>query len=230
MEPLQVDGLLKKVSLFSNLNEHYIRQIAANCRKETFGKGATVFYQTDHSNNLYIILSGKVNAILIDEDGNEVVLATFRKEDFFGELSLFDGKGRSATLVAIEKSELAVLKRDDFMNLLIAKPAIAIDLIVELAERLRKSNDLIESLVFLDVRERLMKALWKICQSDGEKKGDYIKIEKKTHHELASLVGASREAVTKCMKYFAEKGIIREENGQLLLSKAALHHYRAFEM
>lgn len=223
METLQLDVLLKKVSLFSNLNDHYVKQLASSCRKEAYEKGATIFYQTDPSNNLYIILSGKVNAILIDEEGNEMVLSTFKKGDFFGELSLFDGKGRSATLVAVEKAELAVLKRDEFMSLLIAKPEMATALIVELAERLRKSNDLIESLVFLDVRERLMKVLLKIGKSEGERKGDCIKFTKKTHHELATLVGASREAITKCMKFFTVKGMLKEEEGYFLLVKNGIN-------
>lgn len=221
MEAPDIALLLKKVSLFGNLNEQTVRQIASNCRKEVFDKGAAIFYQTDPSSNLYIVLSGKVNAILLDENGSEVVLAEFRKGEFFGELSLFDGKGRSATLVATERSELAVLKRDAFKALLISSPAIAIDLIVELALRLRKSNELIESLVFLDVRARLLKALWRISESDGEKSGSHVKIMKKTHHELASLVGASREAVTKCMKYLIENGVIKEEEGHILLSEEA---------
>ena len=94
------------------------------------------------------------------------VLAHFEKGDFFGELSLLDGKGRSATIVADSDVELSVLKQELFLDLLYREPKIAVELMATLVERLRKADEMIESLAFLEVGERLVRALLDEAQHD----------------------------------------------------------------
>ncbi|MBI4823350.1 MAG: Crp/Fnr family transcriptional regulator [Nitrospirae bacterium] len=209
---------LKDIPIFNHLNESHLKEIALRCRSVSFKKGDVVFHMTSPSTDLYVVLQGKLKAERIDEEGAEIVLSHFEQGDFFGELSLIDAKGRSATIVAEEASELAILRRDVFLELLLKDSKIAVELIVTLADRLRKADEMIESLAFLAVGERLLKSLIEIGRHEGKAEKGFIRVSKLTHKDLASRIGASREAVSKCMKTFASKGIIKESEGYILIS------------
>ena len=209
--------VLKKLELFKNLSNDYLVQIASSCVRRSHPKGAVLFYQTEMSSDLFVILSGKVKATLTGDDGNEVVLCFFNDGDFFGEMSLFDNQGRSATVTAETDCEMAVLERDKFIGLLMDSPEIAIELITTLSKRLRKTNEMVESLVFLDVRERLLKEFSGMAGPGGAA-GKVLKVDKKTHQELACRIGASRESVSKCMKALIHEGVIDEKKDHFLVN------------
>lgn len=213
---------LKKIPLFNHLKSNQLKEIAARCKNVQYKKGSAIFYKTDLSTDLYIVNSGKLKAVLTDDDGDEMVIAHFEKGAFFGELSLLDGKGRSATIVADTDSELSVLKQDMFLDLLYGNPRIAVELMTTLVERLRKADEMIESLAFLEVGERLVHAFLDGATSDGACTAGFLKAGKPTHKELAARIGSSREAVSKCMKVLSAKGIIREAEGHLLIAQNAL--------
>ena len=207
---------LKNIPIFSHLREADLEALAKRCKNLSFNKGDIVFYSSTSSTDLYIVLSGRLKAVLLGDDGGEIVLSTFRAGDFFGELSLIDGKGRSATIVADEASSVAVLQRRAFFDFLLKDPKIAIELMIILAGRLRKADEMIESLAFLEVSERLLKTILEIARTEGVPCKDGIRLERLTHRELAGRVGASREAVSKCMKGLISKGIIKEEEGSFI--------------
>lgn len=211
---------LKNIPIFGHLKEPQLKEVASRCRDAAFKKNEVVFYTTTESTDLYIVLSGRLKAVLIDEGGAEMTLSRFKAGDFFGELSLIDGKGRSATIVADEDSTLAVLRRDAFMDFLVKDPKVAVEMMATLVSRLRKADEIIESLAFLEVSERLMKALLEIARADGEVHKGGVRIGKLTHRELAGRIGASREAVSKCMKAFAGEGVIREDGNFIYISRA----------
>lgn len=213
---------LKKIPLFNHLKVNQLKEIAARCKNVQYKKGAVIFYKTDPSTDLYIVNSGKLKAVLTDDEGDEMVIAHFEKGAFFGELSLLDGKGRSATIVADSDAEVAVLKQDVFLELLYANPRIAVEMMTTLVERLRKADDMIESLAFLEVGERLVRTFLEGATGEAAKADGYLKAGKPTHKELAARIGSSREAVSKCMKVLSNKGIIREAEGCLLIAQNAL--------
>ena len=168
----------------------------------------------DMSTDLYIVDAGILKAMLSDDEGDEIVLAHFEKGAFFGELSLLDGKGRSATIVADSDSELSVLSQADFLGLLNKDPKIAVALMTTLVERLRKADEKIESLAFQEVSERLIRALLDGAKPDDSGGKGYLKRGKLTHKELSGMIGSSREAVSKCMKMLSTIGIVKESDGQ----------------
>lgn len=213
---------IKNIPLFKHLKEAQLKEIAARCKSANFRKGDVIFHKTDLSTDLYIVNSGKLKAVLADDEGGEILLAQFEKGDFFGELSLLDGKGRSATIVADTDSELAILTKDVFLDFLYKDPKISVELMATLVERLRKADDMIESLAFLEVAERLVNALMDAASAEGTNVKGFLKAGKLTHKELATRIGSSREAVSKCMKMLATKGIIKEAEGQLLIAFNAL--------
>jgi len=213
---------LKKVPLFNHLKINQLKEIASRCKNVQFRKGSVVFYKTDLSTDLYIVNSGKLKAVLTDDEGDEMVIAHFEKGAFFGELSLLDGKGRSATIIADTDSELSVLKQDMFLDLLYGNPRISVELMTTLVERLRKADEMIESLAFLEVGERLVRALLDGASSKDAESAGFLKIGKPTHKELAARIGSSREAVSKCMKVLSTKGIIKDAEGHILIAFNAL--------
>jgi CRP/FNR family cyclic AMP-dependent transcriptional regulator len=216
---------LKNIPLFMHLKEAQLTEIAARCKNARYKKGEVIFHRTDLSTDLYIVDSGKLNAVLEDEEGGEIVLAQFEKGAFFGELSLLDGKGRSATIVAEKDSELSVLKKDVFLEILYKNPRIAVELMTTLVDRLRKADEMIESLAFLEVGERLVKALLENASTSQASAG-FLKAGKLTHKELAARIGSSREAVSKCLKVLASKTITKEANGNILIASDALERMK----
>ncbi|MDP1758624.1 MAG: Crp/Fnr family transcriptional regulator, partial [Thermodesulfovibrionales bacterium] len=207
-----IERLLKELPVFKSLSDNYLSRIAKDFIVFQVKKGETVFYQSDSSTDLYIILDGAVRASLLNQDGQELVLATFDKGDFFGEMSLLDGKPRSATMIAAEDSILGMLKREKFLSAVKNDPMIAIDLISALVQRLRMADDMIESLAFLDVSQRLMKLLLQTAKAEGEKDmSGFFRIKKLTHRELAARTGASREAISKVIKALAFRDMVRED-------------------
>ena len=220
---------LKKIPLFNHLKTNQLKEIASRCKNVQYKKGAIIFYKTDLSTDLYIVNIGKLKAVLTDDDGDEMVIAHFEKGAFFGELSLLDGKGRSATIVADTDTELSVLKQDMFLDLLYGNPRIAVELMTTLVDRLRKADEMIESLAFLEVGERLVRAFLDGATSDGVCTAGFLKAGKPTHKELAARIGSSREAVSKCMKVLSTKGIIREAEGHILIAHNALDKLKSNE-
>jgi CRP/FNR family cyclic AMP-dependent transcriptional regulator len=218
---------LKNIPLFKHLKDSQLKELAARCKSVQYKKGDTVFQKTDPSTDLYIVNSGKLKAVLIDEEGDEIVLAQFEKAAFFGELSLLDGKGRSATIVAEKDAELSVLKQDMFLDLLYTDPRISVELMATLVDRLRKADEMIESLAFLEVGERLIKSLLDHAEPvKGTAHAGYLKAGKLTHKELSARIGSSREAVSKCLKVLAAKMIVKEADGNILIARDALERLK----
>jgi CRP-like cAMP-binding protein len=213
---------LKNIPLFNHLKDAQLRKIAARCNTVQYKKSDVIFHKTDPSTDLYIVNSGKLKAVLVDEEGDEMVLAQFEKGAFFGELSLLDGKGRSATIVADRDSELSVLKQDVFLDLLYKNPRIAVELMTTLVGRLRKADEMIESLAFLEVGERLVRTFLESATGSGGRVPGFLQTGRLTHRELGARIGSSREAVSKCMKVLSSKGIIREAEGCILIARDAL--------
>ena len=214
-----IERLLKELPVFKSLSDNYLSRIAKDFIVFQVKKGETVFYQSDSSTDLYIVLDGAVRASLLNQEGQELVLATFDEGDFFGEMSLLDGKPRSATMIAVEDSALGMLKREKFLTAVKNDPMIAIDLLSAVVQRLRMADGMIESLAFLDVSQRLMELLLQIAKAEGEKdKSGFFRIKKLTHKELAARIGASREAISKVIKVLAFRDVLREEGDSFLIS------------
>ncbi len=214
----EIIKILQEIPIFQNLSEEHLFLISKNFSTNKVKEGQFIFYQSEESTDLYIILDGTVKACLLDPEGRELILNIFKKGDFFGELSLLDGKPRSATIVAIKDSIVGILKREQFLTLLKNNPMIAISLLSSLVERIRMTDEMLGAMAFLDVSKRILKYLITLAKNEGEEteKG-LVKIKRLTHKELASYTGASREAVTKALKVLKFRGILQEKDGFFFL-------------
>ncbi|WP_456399688.1 Crp/Fnr family transcriptional regulator [Persephonella sp.] len=211
----RVREALKNSSLFEGFGDSFLNHIIPYMKILKYSKGREIVYQGEESSDLFIILKGKVRASIFDDEGNELVIDTFSDGDFVGELSLIDGKPRSASLIAETDVELAVLERRHFITILSKFPDLCLKIAENLVQRLRKADKFLESLAFLDVKERIINLF--IDSAVESDKGIY-KIPKMSHREIAKRIGASRESVTKALRKFHDMGILSEDDKMYILS------------
>ena len=148
-------NFLKLVPLFSSLKDDELDAILNHSSKVNYPKNKIIFLENEEGNELYMILKGSVKVVRISESGEEITLAVLQKGDFFGEMSLLDGKPRSATVISDEDSILIHLNKSNFEKVIEQYPRIALKLLKELTSRLRKADDLIGKLAFLNVSGRI---------------------------------------------------------------------------
>ena len=214
-----VERFINKVTFFRDITEEYLEKIIDDFSILHATKNEVIIVQEDTSTDLYIILRGKVKVTLMSEEGEEYILTDLHVGDYFGEMSLIDGKPRCATVVAVEDSTFAVLKRERLIEALKRDPMIALDLLSTLVHKLRKATEREERFAFLDVRERLLKLFVELIMEEGKKEeGGFYKIGKRTQKELAIRIGASREATSQVLRALASEKIIMEKDTFFLIA------------
>ena len=214
----QYAGNLKSVTLFSILRDDEIHAISRITTLKSYDKNSIVFQEGEIGDSLYVILSGKVKISLFDDDGKEYILDIIGKDGFFGELSLIDELPRSANVITTENSELLVIRRKDFVKLLLENPSISISILKTLSERLRHADERIKGLAFLSVEGRVLKYLLDIGEKTALRLKNHIIIENgPTQIEIANSCGSSRETVSRVLKTLIKKGFISVRKRQYTL-------------
>ena len=210
--------MLTKVPIFACLSEQELDILADRLQRRTFAKGMIIFHKDSPGQALYVIQSGKVRIFILSESGQEISFRIHSSGDVFGELSMLDGLPRSAGAVAIEKTEVLTLHRDDFLSLLEGFPRIARSVITVLSERVRYATKYAESLAFLDVFGRVAARLLELADCYGVNRDEGTEIDLRlTQTELASLVGTTRESANKVLGVFRDQGLIRLEGQKLTI-------------
>jgi len=213
---------LARVPLFAELDEESLKELSAVARKRAYRQGEIIFHRDDPGQVLYIIKEGKVKISLTSPDGQEVSLTVMGAGECFGELAILDGEPRSTDAVALERVEGYTLQRQDFINVVMSHPKIAVQVMKVISQRLRQADQQIEDLLFLDVYGRVAKKLLELSEMHGVSTSQGIRIELRlTQSELASMVGASRESVNKVMGYFTDKRYIMTDKHKITLMKLA---------
>jgi len=202
-------ALLRNAQLFSSLTDQELLQISEKIRIKTFRKNETILHEEDTNEYMYTILSGKVKVIQTSEDGRETILAMHKTGDFFGEMSLIDGKTMPATVLAMEETLTAIISKKEFISLISMQGKVLEKLLIILCTRLRESWNKIQMLNFNNAAERI-KMLFTILSAEyGEKSADAITLNiKLTHQDIANMAGITRETVTRVIdKWQKEKEI-----------------------
>ena len=208
--------LLLNVPIFSNLDEKQISFIATKMRNKKYSKSDIILMEDEVGDTFFIILEGSVKVTRDSEDGREVILAVLSSGNFFGEISLLDGKTRSANAIALEKTSLMILKRNDFLQLLMEIPQISISLLSELAKRIRKTDEQVENLAFSDAEKRIGISILSISEQLGVVKNGLVKIPKLPfHQDIANMAGTSRETVSRMLKLLETKKLITRNSNEL---------------
>ncbi|NNM81705.1 MAG: Crp/Fnr family transcriptional regulator [Burkholderiales bacterium] len=174
-------------------------------RMRHFQKGSIVLHEGDPSTSLYIIHSGRLKAFLSDDQGREIVISIMEPGEYFGEMAIIDNGTRSASVMAIEDAQLSVISREDFQQYLSVHPELSHTMMLGLIRRLRNATRKIGSLALLDVYGRVAGTLLQFAR---EEEGTLMIQERLTHQEIANMVGASREMVTRIMHDLVADGYI----------------------
>jgi len=211
-------SLLQSVPIFSDLSPSDLNKIAERMVLRAFTKGQMILLEDDLGQTFFVIGGGSVKITRLSDDGREVILAMLGESDFFGEMSLLDGAGRSANVVALEASEVLTLARNDFLEILQDYPKISISLLEELTQRIRKSDQQIESLSLSDVEQRIGITLIRLAEELGTIKRGSVKIKNLPYQQdIANMAGTSRETVSRTFKLLEEKGLVTREGRKLTI-------------
>ncbi len=204
--------VLYRAPLFTGLDAEAQESLASTMRPVQLRRSAVVFREGDSGDEMYIVASGKIKLGRHGSSGRESLHAVLGPGQMFGELSVFDPGPRSTTATAVSASELWVLEHDNLIAWLDGRPEAARGLLAQLAQRLRRANDVVSDLVFSDVPGRVAKALLDLAERFGEESPQGLVVRHElTQEELAHLVGASRETVNKALADFATRGWLRLE-------------------
>lgn len=209
---------LLEIPFFREVDAKVLEQIVPLLGERTYKKGAIIFFEGDEGDDVYFIRSGTVQIYTFD-GSKKVILAYMREGDYFGEMALIKpGLHRSATAEAAQLTKVFTLRRNDFERLIMENPRLALYLLDDTMERLRKANQQIYDLTFLNVRTRIMKRLLRMAQESGRETPEGLLIGiKVTHQQMAEMVGAVRETVTKVLLELQEDGLIQVRNKMILL-------------
>lgn len=219
-DPKLVDlaALRQSSVLFSALNDEDAWELISHARQLSLGARQTVFQVGQDGDSLHMILSGRVKVSLLSEEGKEAILSILGAGEVFGEMSLFDGEPRSATVSTMEPSRFLVLSRQVFIPFLDKRIAVMHELIAEMSRRLRATNTLVGNLSFLNLSARLARILLNLVQQYGKVTPQGIVIGLKlSQEELGHLVGVSRESVNRQVRMWMESGLIEYDHGTMVV-------------
>jgi uncharacterized membrane protein len=144
---------LRSVPLFASLDDDAARDLRNLLSEKTVPQNTRLFRQGDTGDAMYLIESGRVRISLRDDDKQELTLAELAQGDFFGEMSIIDGRQRSADARVIEDARLAVLSREAFLSFVRKKPDVALEMLSALTDRLRRTDELLRSRVSRNANE-----------------------------------------------------------------------------
>ena len=209
--------LIRRVPLFSMLTDAQAVSVADAVVKRRFKRGEVIVEQGKKTNALFILLNGRARVITSDSRGREVILATLRPGDHIGEMSLIDNEAHSATVRCEIQTDMLILGRSDFARCLPENSTLAYAVLRGLVRRLRHADRQIESLALLDVYGRVARTLLEMAEDVN---GVKLIRNKVSRQDMAKVVGASREMVSRVMKDLEERGVIEtQENGSVIIKE-----------
>lgn len=209
--------VLRNVALFSGLDDLELEKLSKVSGRKRVERGAFVVRAGESTDSLYVLLAGRAKVTNTDEDGREIILAWLGPGEFFGEMGLIDGSPRSANVVAAEACELLFLSKEAFQRCLQDNFQVAQKLMKTLVLRLREADRKIESLALLDVYGRVARLLLDMSEVV---EGRRVVKKKMSKQDMAKMIGASREMVSKVMRDLELSGYIRYEDDLLVIPGA----------
>ena len=217
---------LKKIHLFSHLNEPSIEQLALWMNIRTMRKGSHVFFKNDPMLQLFFIVQGKVKIYEMDVSGREQIINILKEGEMFPHRGMFEEHDYPANAIIYEEAQILTISKDEFSNMLLQFPSIAI-------EMLKMQNKLIDDLhirlnekMMHDAREQIIKLLLRLTQSHGVDLGNkhYKLTTAFTNQELANMIGTSRETISRTLTNFKKKKFIYEsDDGHLVIDFHLIH-------
>jgi CRP/FNR family cyclic AMP-dependent transcriptional regulator len=209
--------LLEQCALFRTLDEEARQELVSHAHRRSFDQGERIFHVGSPGQSMMAVLAGTVRISLTTAKGKEIVLADLSAGELFGEMALLDGKERSADATALSKCELLVLERRDVIPFLRLHPDSCLQLLEMLSTRLRRLDEQMAEIAFVDLPARLAKTLLRTAQPSG-RGNQQLKLSL-SQSDLAKMIGATRETVNRCLRDWQRRGILDLKGGWTIILK-----------
>ncbi|PIE02290.1 MAG: cyclic nucleotide-binding protein [Acidobacteria bacterium] len=214
------------VPLFDGFEKEDLERILKLTSRREYSKDRILVHENDSGESFFLILNGKVKVTAEGQDGKEVILSFLGPGEFFGELALVDDEPRSANVTAVEQTTVLILHRNDFLTLLETNGQMMKKFMSILSKRLRHANDQIKSLALLDVLGRIAKLMLDMAEKEGVKLLDgSVVFRRPTHQEIASMVGTSRETVSRMISELNKSRFITISGKDIIVRKEMREEY-----
>ncbi len=198
---------LRTFPLFHGLSDDTLAAVARSAMMRRVPRGQSVMHAGERTDYVYFVLTGSLKVVVSDEDGREVILSILGQGELFGEMGMFGEQPRSASVIAVMPSDLVMIAKQDFRTIMHDNFEVAWRIMCNLADRLRNADRKIESLALMDVYGRVARLLLEMSE---EVQGETVVVRKITKQDIAKMIGASREMVSRVMKDLGAQGLIEE--------------------
>lgn len=209
---------LRAFSLFNGMPENELLAISRLAMMRRVGRNAMVVRAGERTDFVYLVLSGSLKVLATDEEGREVIFGILGPGEIFGEMGVLDDNPRSATVIAVAPSQLVAIGKTEFKRFIQENHQFSLYIIRNLAQRLRRADRNIESLALLDVYGRVARLLLDMAENvDGQQ----VVTRKITKVDIAKMIGATREMVSRVMNDLRRQGFIEADERGIVLHEHA---------
>lgn len=214
-------GLLAKVCIFEGLTAQHLERLAQQCRWQRYAPGEQIVAQGAHDRHAYFLVQGKVRASAVSVHGRQVTYRDLGPGQVFGELAALDGRPRSAEVVAVDASQVAVMTAAAFRAMLLEYPTACDRLMERMAHTIREMTDRVFALSTLGVQNRLHAELLRLARDAGIQGNQAVLDPAPKHSEMASQISTYREQITRELSNLSKRGLIRKQGRALLVADIA---------
>lgn len=207
-------AVLKSVPLFAGFPDEQLRALATLVTRRSAPRSSLIMAAGDATESLYVVISGRLKVMMGDAEGKEVILSLIGPGEFFGEMGLIDDSPRSASVIAIEPCELLSLSRRDFKKCMAENFDMTMAVMKGLVRRLREADRKIGSLALLDVYGRVARLLIDMSENVN---GQKVVTRRLPKQDIAKMIGASREMVSRVMKDLQMGGYIEMRGSTIVV-------------
>ncbi|MCP5431924.1 MAG: Crp/Fnr family transcriptional regulator [Alphaproteobacteria bacterium] len=215
------DEGLGAIRLLEGLDAESLAELAGRVRWVIAAPGEVLLTRDSDSRDVFFLVAGRVRIVNYSTSGREVAYANIAKGEYFGEISAIDGRPRSATAEALERSRLAALDPASFRELLLKRPEIALKVMAKLAAIVRTCDDKIMDLATLSAYQRVYTELLRLTQPDPVRAGSWYIYPLPTQAQIASLASTTRETVARVLGQLTQTGIVERKGRTLYVREKA---------
>jgi len=209
---------LKNIPVFADLPDEFLKQVHEKTSERLYRKGVVIFFEGDPGDGFYYVKSGKVKIVKTTDDGREHIINILNPGDLFAEVLLFNNRPYPATAVVVENSSVGVIRNADLERLVLSNNKLALQLIKALSQRLLYAQQKIKNLALNDVMARTAEVLLRLGREQGRADGSHIEIMLDlSRQDLASLVGTTRETVTRTLAALKKDSVIDFNGSRITL-------------
>ena len=208
--------ILKKSSLFAGIRHSDLKQLLDASTIMDFAGNAIILKESDDGDTFFIIVEGRVKICRFGIRNKEIILTIMKTGDFFGEVSLFDGRERTANVIALEPSKVLIIRREELIELIKKSPGLGMGLLRQMSLRLRQANAQIKSLSILKASGRVASVFLRLLSKSKVNNHEALTIQNPPSQEdMANMAGITRETCSRVINIFVKMGWIKREGSSI---------------